>query len=117
MAAHAQYFSGVPSFRSPAAVRLGRIFGDISKDGYVVRHVVGPGENALQKPYNYSCDNEHAQREYTRLLKDDPKLQWLGELHVHPSGLPNLSRTDRQTARDVICSTEDVIHPADFIVG
>src|SRR6266849_6754120 len=94
-----------------------RIFGDIGEDGYLVRHVVGPGENALQAPCDYSCDNDHAQREYTRLLKDDPTLRWLGELHVHPSGLPNLSRTDRQTARDVICSPEDVIHPADFIVG
>ena len=94
-----------------------RIFGDIGEDGYVVRHVVGPGENALQAPCDYSCDNEHAEREYTRLLKDDPTLQWLGELHVHPSGCPNLSRTDRQTAREVVCSTEDVIHPAEFIVG
>ena len=94
-----------------------RIFGDIGEDEYVVRHVVGPGENALQAPCDYSCDNEHAEREYTRLLKDDPTLQWLGELHVHPSGCPNLSRTDRQTAREVVCSTEDVIHPAEFIVG
>src|SRR5229473_1202257 len=94
-----------------------RIFGDIGDDRYVVRHVVGPGENALQAPFDYSCDNDHAEREYTRLLKTDPTLQWLGELHVHPSGYPNLSRTDRQTARDVICSTEDVIHPAEFIVG
>ena len=94
-----------------------RIFGDIAEGRYVVRHVVGPGENALQQPFDYSCDNDHAEREYSRLLKDDPTLQWLGELHVHPSGLPNLSRTDVKTARDVICSTEDVIHPAEFIVG
>ena len=94
-----------------------RIFGDIGEGRYVVRHVVGPGENALQAPCDYSCDNDHAEREYTRLLKTDPALRWLGELHVHPSGFPHLSRTDRQTARDVICSTQDVIHPAEFIVG
>ena len=94
-----------------------RIFGDVGKDQYVVRHVVGPGENALQEPYDYSCDNDHAEKEYTRLLKADPALQWLGELHVHPSGFPHLSRRDRQTAREVICSTEDVIHPTEFIVG
>ena len=94
-----------------------RIFGDIGTDRYVVRHVVGPGRDALQEPYDYSCDNDHAEREYSRLLKTDPTLQWLGELHVHPSGFPNLSRTDRRTARDVICSTEDVLHPAEFIVG
>jgi integrative and conjugative element protein (TIGR02256 family) len=94
-----------------------RIFGDIDKDGYVVRRIVGPGRDALQKPYNYSCDNDYAEKEYNRLLKSDPTLQWLGELHVHPSGYPHLSRTDRQTARDVICGTEDVLHPAEFILG
>jgi len=94
-----------------------RIFGDIREDQYVVRHVVGPGANALQQPYNYCCDNDHAEREYNRLLKTDPALQWLGELHVHPSGYPYLSRTDRRTAREVICSTEDVFHPVEFIVG
>jgi hypothetical protein len=94
-----------------------RIFGDIGEDRYLVRHVVGPGECARQQPYDYSCDNDHAEREYNRLLKEDPALQWLGELHVHPSGYRHLSRTDRQTARDVICGTEDVIHPAEFIVG
>ncbi|MFY9558766.1 MAG: hypothetical protein WAQ52_00895 [Terriglobales bacterium] len=94
-----------------------RIFGDIGKDGYVVRHVVGPGKDALQEPCDYSCDNDYAEKEYNRLLKVDPALQWLGELHVHPSGFPYLSRTDRRTARDVLCSTEGVIHPAEFIVG
>ncbi len=94
-----------------------RIFGDIVEDRYVVRHVVGPGSDALQEPCDYSCDNDHAEKEYTRLLKAEPALQWLGELHVHPSGYPYLSRTDRRTAREVICGTEDVIHPAEFVVG
>ena len=94
-----------------------RIFGDIFEDRYVVRHIVGPGESALQETYEYSCDNDYAEREYTRLRKADPALQWLGELHVHPSGYPRLSRRDRRTARDVICGTEDVLHPAEFIVG
>jgi integrative and conjugative element protein (TIGR02256 family) len=100
------------------AVETGvRIFGDIGTDRYVVRHIVGPGRDALQEPCDYSCDNDYAEREYTRLLKADSTLQWLGELHVHPSGYPHLSRTDRRTAREVICGTEDVLHPAEFIVG
>ena len=94
-----------------------RIFGDIGEDCFVVRHVVGPGQNAEQKLFNYSCDNDHAEKEYNRLLKADPALQWLGELHVHPSGFSQLSRTDRRTAEDVICGTDNVLHPAQFIVG
>ena len=94
-----------------------RIFGNIGEDRYVVRHVVGPGEEARQAAYTYSCDNDYAEREYNRLLKADPALQWLGELHVHPSGYRHLSGTDRRTARDVICGTGDVLHPAQFIVG
>lgn len=94
-----------------------RIFGDIGADQYVVRHVVAPGKDALHEPYEYSCDNDYAEREYNRLLRDDPALQWLGELHVHPSGYPRLSRTDRRTACAVICGTDDVLHPVEFIVG
>ena len=94
-----------------------RIFGDIVADRYVVRHIVGPGESALQERYEYGCDNDYAEREFTRLRKADPALQWLGELHVHPSGYPHLSRTDRRTAREVICGSEDVLHPAEFILG
>src|SRR5258708_18854308 len=77
-----------------------RIFGDIGTDRYVVRHVVGPGRDALQEPYDYSCDNDHAEREYSRLLNTDPTLQLLCGLDDHPSGLPNPSLTGcRKTTR------------------
>ena len=79
-----------------------RLIGTVKGTGYIVMHVIGPGRKAKQETYAYECDNDYAEREFSRLLKGNPDLKFLGELHVHPSGFPRLSGTDLRTVRQVL---------------
>ena len=94
-----------------------RIFGRIEGDRFIVEHIIGPGTHATQLPAQYECDNEYAERALRQLLKEHPKLQWLGELHVHPRNFPFLSPTDKKTAKAVITGTDDCLHPEKFVCG
>ena len=94
-----------------------RLMGIRQGDRYRVRHVIKPGPNAVERSATYQCDNDYAEKEFNRLLKDDPTLCWLGELHVHPRGYPMLSSTDRRTVREVMLGTDDCLHPDEFICG
>src|SRR5438876_9807152 len=71
-----------------------RLIGVQESDGFIVKHIIRPGIGAVQKLHNYECDNYYAEQEFDRLLKEDAKLKFIGELHVHPSGFTNLSSTD-----------------------
>jgi proteasome lid subunit RPN8/RPN11 len=69
---------------------------------YLVRYVIGPGPAAVAKPYAYECDNDYAEDRFNALLKDEPELRFLGELHAHPDGFPQLSGRDRKTITEVL---------------
>lgn len=79
-----------------------RLIGMAAGECYVVRHVIGPGPAAVERLYSYECDNNYAETRLQALLCDEPELQFLGELHVHPDRFPQLSGLDRHTIREVL---------------
>ena len=83
------------------------------KDGrtFQVLHVCGPGPIATHGVCHYSGDNDYASFVYENLLKTDPELKHIGELHTHPFGMHRLSRGDRETVKEVLKTY------AEFIAG
>jgi integrative and conjugative element protein (TIGR02256 family) len=81
-----------------------RLVGEVEGRRYVVRHVIGPGGRAIQRPNYYQCDNEYAEDQFGKLLGREAHLRFLGELHVHPQGESELSRKDLATVRKVLRS-------------
>ena len=81
------------------------------KDGqmFQVIHVCGPGPIATHEICHYSGDNDYASFVYENLLKTDPELKHLGELHTHPFGMRRLSRGDRKTVGEVLKAYEEFI--------
>src|SRR5437870_4029469 len=79
-----------------------RLIGVASDVAYTVLHLIGPGKNCRQEQYEYECDNDYAEERFNVLLRENPELKFLGELHVHPSAFPRLSATDQRTIRHVL---------------
>src|SRR5216683_2438516 len=71
--------------------------------------VCGPGLIATHEVCHYSGDNDYASFVYENLLKTDPELKHLGELHTHPFGMRRLSRGDRKTVGEVLKTYEEFI--------
>jgi proteasome lid subunit RPN8/RPN11 len=88
-----------------------RLIGLAEGGRYLVRYVIGPGPAAVERRYAYECDNGYAEVRFNALLKDEPGLKFLGELHVHPDGFPHLSGQDRKTINKVLREYPE------FIVG
>jgi hypothetical protein len=84
---------------------------------YVVLAVAGPGRRATHQPAHYSGDEEHASEIYAALGSALPGIIWLGELHVHPSGMTWLSGGDLSTVRHILTDTDLGIRPEEFIAG
>src|SRR6266705_1328883 len=74
-----------------------------------VLHIAGPGKNSTHLAFHYRADNEHYENVYNELLKDNPKLEHLGEFHVHPGQMSELSCGDRRTVKKVLKTYEKFI--------
>jgi integrative and conjugative element protein (TIGR02256 family) len=94
-----------------------RLVGTVEGENFLVLHVIGPGRRALQQACSYEPDNGYAEEVFNELLRENPDLRWLGELHVHPRGFPRLSSTDRETIREVLLGEDDALHPEVFVAG
>lgn len=79
-----------------------RLVGDVRGQCYFVHHIIGPGERAVHRNDRYQCDNDYAERLFNEWLKGEPDLKFLGELHAHPGGMPELSLLDMATIRRVL---------------
>jgi hypothetical protein len=86
-----------------------RLIGIAERDRYIVRYVIGPGPEATERRYAYECDNSYAEDRFNAWLKENPALRFLGELHVHPDGFPQLSGQDRRTIAEVLREYPDFI--------
>jgi len=85
------------------------LFGNKDGEDFKVLHVCGPGPKADHKEFNYSGDDNYSTLVYENLLKENPDLKHIGELHVHPLRMRNLSGTDRETVKEVLKSYEEFI--------
>jgi integrative and conjugative element protein (TIGR02256 family) len=79
-----------------------RLIGEARGGSHVVRHIIGPGRRAVHRSDFYECDNQYAEDRFNELWKREPGLQFLGEIHVHPNGEPELSVKDLATVRKVL---------------
>jgi proteasome lid subunit RPN8/RPN11 len=94
------------------------LFGVAVRDHRVVLAIAGPGPRATHEPVHYSADNDYASEVYNALRSALPSIEWLGELHVHPRGMPWLSQGDRRTVREILeGAAADTIRPHEFIAG
>lgn len=92
---------------------LGAIDGDC-----VVKAIIEPGGNPVEEAYRYRPDNDYENAMLNSFLDQDPTLQWIGELHVHPAGMTWLSSTDRKTIQEILLGGDaDTLHPETFIAG
>ena len=85
------------------------LFGVKDGEDFKVSHVCGPGPKASHEQYGYSGDDDYSTLVYETLLKDHSDLKHLGELHVHPFGMKNMSSTDRETVKKVLETYEEFI--------
>lgn len=94
------------------------LFGVAVRDHRVVLAIAGPGPRATHEPVHYSADNDYASEVYNTLRSALPSIEWLGELHVHPRGMPWLSQGDRRTVREILeGAAADTVRPHEFIAG
>jgi hypothetical protein len=85
------------------------LFGAKEGEDFRVLYVCGPGPKADHQEFEYSGDEDYATFVYENLLKDHPDLKHIGELHVHPMGMRELSRTDRETVNKVLKDYEEFV--------
>lgn len=94
------------------------LFGVAVRDQRVVLAIAGPGSRATHEPVHYSADNDYASEVYNALRSALPSIEWLGELHVHPRGIPWLSQGDRHTVREILeGAAAETVRPHEFIAG
>ena len=94
------------------------LFGVPVRQFHVVLAIAGPGPRATHEPVHYLADNDYASEVYNTLRSALPSIEWLGELHVHPRGMPWLSQGDRRTVREILeGAAADTVRPHEFIAG
>lgn len=93
------------------------LFGKVTGDEHLVLYIAPPGKNAKSEQAFCTSDSEHESEFFSRLLEQDPAIEWLGDLHAHPPGIPWLSHTDRRTIRRILLGTSDAVHPKQYVAG
>lgn len=93
------------------------LFGVKDGDRRVVKAIADPGQDATHEYAHYSGDENHASDAFNALRREDPSIEWLGELHAHPPGMTWLSAGDQATVAAVLLGTDDTYHPDEFIAG
>lgn len=73
------------------------------RDGSVlVAYALPTGPCADRGPGHLRTDAEFQNQAMAKVRKQCPALQYVGDWHVHPMWLPELSGTDRRTAREIL---------------
>ena len=93
------------------------LFGFIREGRFVVTHFAPPGRNAEHAHGRCTNDHEFESDVFTRLRKEAPGIQYLGDLHAHPASCPRLSGTDYATVRQTLFGTDDTLHPEEYVAG
>lgn len=84
---------------------------------HVVLAIAGAGRGATHEPTRYSGDENHSNAIFDALRSALPTIRWLGELHLHPHGMPALSFGDLRTVREILAGNDATLHPSEFIAG
>jgi hypothetical protein len=78
------------------------LFGEKTGEGFRILGMAGPGGNAKHRYAHFRGDHQHYEDVYNELLKENPALLHLGEFHVHPGNMSELSCGDRHTIKKVL---------------
>ena len=102
--------------QTPEGIETGvTLFGVRADSGFTALAAVGPGPNAIHTPSFHQPDANQLNREYERLLEQWPGIEWIGSLHVHPYGMPYLSRHDRNTVERIFGDAS--LRLSEFVAG
>ncbi len=85
------------------------LFGEKAGEDFTVKHIAGPGPDATHEELHYSGNEDYATMVFNELLKDDPNLVHVGELHVHPFMMKRLSQGDRETVKELLKDYDEFI--------
>src|SRR5690242_11495611 len=85
------------------------LFGTKDDGDFQVLHLVGPGKKSKRLAFHYEADHKYQEDVFNGLLQSNPTLCFMGELHVHPHGMKNLSHGDRITIKKVLKTQEEFV--------
>ncbi len=91
------------------------LFGVVIGGRRVVLAAVGPGPRATHTPVFYQPDVDYVNAAFDALKSALPSICWIGEFHVHPSGMAWLSGHDRKTMQRLLADKE--LQLVDFVAG
>src|SRR5690349_1392702 len=83
------------------------LFGVKDDGGFEILHLAGPGKKSRKLKYHYEADHKYQEDVYNELLLTNPRLCFIGEFHVHPHGMKELSYGDLRTVKQVLKSQEE----------
>lgn len=73
------------------------------QDGSVlIAYALPTGPKADRGTGHILTDAEFQNAAIQRVLRHQPRLRWVGDWHIHPGHLPELSSVDRRTARAIL---------------
>lgn len=89
------------SYRSYPLETGGLLLGSLSgQDELVVTTIVGPGRNAIHRPWSFDPDQDWHERALAKVYADSGrKVQYLGDWHSHPNGRASLSPHDKDALK------------------
>lgn len=78
------------------------LFGSYENGDARIAHIAGPGKRSKHQQFKFVPDNKHYEDVYNELLEKEPDLEYLGEFHVHPGTMSELSCGDHYTVKKVL---------------
>src|SRR5713101_2465069 len=93
------------------------LFGFIRDERFEVTHFAPPGKDSEHAHSRCTNDHEFESDFFSRLRKEVPGIQYIGDLHAHPPSYPRLSSTDYATVKRTLFGTDDTLHPEEYVAG
>ena len=91
-------FQGAKAARRSNVEFGGSVLAMENSHHWVVTHCVPTGEDAFQGSAHIVTDHRYQNRAVEALTRKFPKIGYVGDWHIHPMYMPQLSHTDRMTA-------------------
>lgn len=85
----------------------GLLLGWSRETDIVITRAVGPGPRALHRPTNFTPDRDWQYAQIDKFYEESGRtLEYLGDWHTHPGGLPYPSDLDIELLRDIASTPE-----------
>lgn len=85
----------------------GILLGNWQQDKILITHMIGPGPKAEHYPDSFTPDRDWQYEQIDLLFAETlGTIQYLGDWHTHPLGIPSPSKTDRLLLKAIATSPE-----------